>query len=129
MEFVEGETLAERLARGPLPLDQALAYAVQIADALDKAHRHGIRPPRFEAGQRHGDEEAGVKLLDFGLAEQRAQALPPGWADAVTRTTPIGRSGHGVRDAAVPGARTTGRQGVGRTDRHLRLRQRSSTRW
>jgi len=42
MEYLEGETLAERLAKGPLPLEQALQYAIQIADALDKAHRAGI---------------------------------------------------------------------------------------
>src|SRR6202163_4384857 len=42
MEYLEGETLADRLARGRLPLDQALRYATQIASALDKAHRQGI---------------------------------------------------------------------------------------
>ena len=42
MEYLDGETLAERLAKGPLPLDRALQYAIQIADALDKAHRQGI---------------------------------------------------------------------------------------
>jgi serine/threonine protein kinase len=42
MEFLEGETLAERLKRGAIPIPQALQYAMQIADALDKAHRAGI---------------------------------------------------------------------------------------
>jgi serine/threonine protein kinase len=42
MEYVEGETLAARLVKGPLPLDQVLKYAIEIADALDKAHRKGI---------------------------------------------------------------------------------------
>ena len=42
MEYLEGETLAQRLTKGALPLDQALRYAVEIADALDKAHRKGI---------------------------------------------------------------------------------------
>ena len=42
MEFVESQTLEQRLEKGRLPLDQALVYAVQIADALDKAHRHGV---------------------------------------------------------------------------------------
>ena len=50
MECVEGETLAKRLEKGPLPLDQALKYGAQIADALDKAHGRG-RPSRSEAGQ------------------------------------------------------------------------------
>src|SRR5262249_15718852 len=42
MECVEGETLAKRLEKGPLPLEQVLKYGSQIADALDKAHRHGV---------------------------------------------------------------------------------------
>ena len=42
MEYVEGETLQQRLEKGRLPLDQALEYAIQIADALDKAHRQGV---------------------------------------------------------------------------------------
>ena len=42
MEFLEGETLAERLVKGPLPLDQTLRYGIEMADALDKAHRQGI---------------------------------------------------------------------------------------
>ena len=42
MEYLEGETLAQRLEKGALPLDQALTVAIEIADALDKAHRQGI---------------------------------------------------------------------------------------
>src|SRR5262249_22278489 len=42
MEFLEGETLSERLTRGPLPLDEAMGVAVAIGDALDKAHRKGV---------------------------------------------------------------------------------------
>ena len=42
MVYLEGETLAERLTRGALPLDQALRHAIEIADALDKAHRQGV---------------------------------------------------------------------------------------
>ncbi len=42
MEYIEGETLAERLKKGALPLDKALEYGIQIADGLDKAHRAGI---------------------------------------------------------------------------------------
>jgi serine/threonine protein kinase len=92
MEFVEGETLAERLTQGPLPLDQALAYAVQLSDALDKAHRKGIVHRDLKPGNVMVTK-AGVKVLDFGLAEQPAQSLAPGWADAATRTTPVGAPG------------------------------------
>src|SRR5690349_10578925 len=42
MEYLEGESLAARIARGPLPVEEALRYAIQIADALDQAHRHGV---------------------------------------------------------------------------------------
>src|SRR2546422_10921791 len=42
MEYLEGETMARRLTKGALPLDQALRYAIEIADALDAAHRHGV---------------------------------------------------------------------------------------
>src|SRR2546423_15643336 len=42
MEYLEGGTLEERIAKGPLPVEEAMKYAMQIADALDKAHRHGV---------------------------------------------------------------------------------------
>src|SRR5580693_3750980 len=64
MEFLEGETLAQRLLKGPLPLDQALRFAVEIADALDKAHRKGIT----HRDLKHGNimlTKSGAKLLDF----------------------------------------------------------------
>jgi serine/threonine protein kinase len=69
MELVEGETLLDRLIKGPLPLDQTLRYGIEIADALDKAHRHGVvhRDPK------PGNvmlTKAGSKLLDFGLAKR-----------------------------------------------------------
>lgn len=70
MEYVEGETLASRLARGPLPSDQALRYSIEIADALDKAHRQGVvhrdlKPANIML------TKSGTKLLDFGLAKLR----------------------------------------------------------
>src|ERR1035438_5677485 len=68
MEFLEGETLAARLAKGPLPLDQVLKYAVEIADALDKAHRKGITHRDLKPGNIMLTK-SGAKLLDFGLAK------------------------------------------------------------
>ena len=71
MELLEGETLAERLTKGALPLEQALTIATQIASALEKAHRAGIthrdlKPANIML------TKAGAKLLDFGLAKSGA---------------------------------------------------------
>jgi Tol biopolymer transport system component/tRNA A-37 threonylcarbamoyl transferase component Bud32 len=68
MEYLEGETLADRLLKGPLPLDQTLRFGVQIADALDKAHRQGIVHRDLKPGNVMLTK-SGVKLLDFGLAK------------------------------------------------------------
>ncbi len=68
MEFLEGETLAERLARGPLPLTQLLRYGAQIADALQHAHRAGITHRDLKPGNIM-ITAAGAKLMDFGLAK------------------------------------------------------------
>ena len=70
MEYLEGETLAQRLTKGALPLDQALRYAIEIADALDKAHRKGITHRDLKPGNIMVTK-AGTKLLDFGLAKLR----------------------------------------------------------
>ena len=70
MEYLDGETLAERLAKGPLPLDRALQYAIQIADALDKAHRQGITHRDLKPANVMLTT-VGTKLLDFGLAKLR----------------------------------------------------------
>ncbi len=68
MEYLEGETLADQLGKGALPLDQALRYAIEVADALDKAHRQGVthrdlKPANIML------TKARAKLLDFGLAK------------------------------------------------------------
>src|SRR5882672_7555507 len=68
MELVEGETLEHRLVKGPLPSDQVLRYAAQIADALAKAHKVGIthrdlKPANIML------TKSGAKLMDFGLAQ------------------------------------------------------------
>jgi eukaryotic-like serine/threonine-protein kinase len=70
MEYLEGETLAERLKKGPLPLDQVLQYAIEIADALDKAHRKGVTHRDLKPGNIMLTK-SGTKLLDFGLAKLR----------------------------------------------------------
>lgn len=76
MEFIEGETLAERLVRGRLPVTEAVEYAIQILEGLDHAHQRQVV---------HGDlkpsnvmiTSGGVKLLDFGLARLRQSAKDP----------------------------------------------------
>ena len=68
MELLEGETLAERLGKGPLPTEQLLRFGIQIADALDKAHRQGIVHRDLKPGNMMFTK-TGVKLLDFGLAK------------------------------------------------------------
>ena len=70
MEYLDGETLAQRLEKGALPLDQALKVAIEIADALDKAHRQGIVHRDLKPGNIMLTA-AGTKLLDFGLAKLR----------------------------------------------------------
>jgi Tol biopolymer transport system component len=75
MEYLEGETLAERLKKGPLPLDQVLRYAIEIADALDKAHRKGITHRDLKPGNIMLTK-SGTKLLDFGLAKLKKDASP-----------------------------------------------------
>jgi eukaryotic-like serine/threonine-protein kinase len=70
MEYLEGETLAQRLSKVPLPVDQVLRFAVEIADALDKAHRSGITHRDLKPGNIMLTR-SGAKLLDFGLAKFR----------------------------------------------------------
>jgi eukaryotic-like serine/threonine-protein kinase len=75
MEYLEGETLAARLAKGPLPLEQVLQYAIEIADALDKAHRKGITHRDLKPGNVMLTK-SGTKLLDFGLAKLQQEMAP-----------------------------------------------------
>ena len=70
MEYLEGETLARRLLKGPLPLEQVFQYAIEIADALDNAHRKGITHRDLKPGNIMLTK-SGAKLLDFGLAKLR----------------------------------------------------------
>ena len=74
MELLEGETLAHRLERGPLPVSESLALGTQIADALDRAHRAGVIHRDLKPGNVMLTK-AGAKLMDFGLA--RAAGLAP----------------------------------------------------
>jgi serine/threonine protein kinase len=90
LEYIEGETLAQRLTKGPLPLQQVLQHAIEIADALDKAHRKGITHRDLKPGNIMLTK-SGTKLLDFGLAKLAQDAAPatpesqmPTMKDAIT---------------------------------------------
>jgi eukaryotic-like serine/threonine-protein kinase len=87
MECVEGETLAKRLEKGPLPLEQVLRYGEQIADALDKAHRSGVVHRDWKPGNIMLTA-TGAKLLDFGLSKPVA-AVPSSATITAIATTPV----------------------------------------
>src|SRR5512141_138486 len=87
MEYLEGETLSDRLIKGPLVFDQVLRYGIEIADALDKAHRQGIVHRDLKPGNVM-ITRSGVKLLDFGLA--KAMASPVQATGATSLPTVMG---------------------------------------
>ena len=74
MQFLEGETLADRLTKGALPIDQAIKTAIEIASALDRAHRAGIVHRDLKPGNIMLTKP-GARLLDFGLAKSSASVL------------------------------------------------------
>jgi len=93
MEFLEGETLAVRLEKGPLPLAQVLKYGIQISDALDKAHRQGVVHRDLKPGNVMLTT-AGAKLLDFGLAKASTPIAPgSSFTVAPTKTSPVTQHG------------------------------------
>jgi Tol biopolymer transport system component/predicted Ser/Thr protein kinase len=75
MEYLEGETLAQRLQKGALPLEQVMLFAIEISDALDKAHRKGVTHRDLKPGNIMLTK-TGTKLLDFGLAKLKQEAAP-----------------------------------------------------
>jgi serine/threonine-protein kinase len=90
MELIEGESLADRLVKGPLPTDQVLRYSTQIAGALDKAHHAGIvhrdlKPSNIML------TKSGTKLLDFGLAK-----MQPSESGLVTSATSLPTERHSL---------------------------------
>ena len=117
--FLEGETLGERLAKGALPLEQTLRYGVEIADALDKAHRQGIVHRDLKPGNVMLTK-SGVKLLDFGLAKAMAPATPQASLTVAADAAGADAGRHDPRDVPVHGAGAAGGEGGRRADGHLR---------
>ncbi len=97
MELIEGETLSDRMLRGRIPQDAALQYGIEIADALDAAHRGGIIHRDLKPGNIMLSK-SGTKLLDFGLAKPAAiRQVDPEAATAADRPEPL------TEEGAVPG--------------------------
>jgi eukaryotic-like serine/threonine-protein kinase len=93
MEYLEGESLGERLSKGPLPAAQVLQYGTQIASALDKAHRGGVTHRDLKPGNIILTK-SGAKLLDFGLAKADvAPSIGATITDATPRPMPVTRMG------------------------------------
>jgi serine/threonine-protein kinase len=93
MQYLDGETLAERLERGPLPLDAALRHAVEIATALDRAHSAGIVHRDLKPGNIKLTA-TGAKLLDFGLAKASPAVIAG--TSSMAPTTPAGLTAQGT---------------------------------
>ena len=98
MEYLEGETLADRIERGPLPVDEVLKVGIEVADALDAAHRAGIihrdlKPANIMLTR------SGVKLLDFGIAKLKDGGGASGDLATVATVTAVPLTGKG----AIPG--------------------------
>jgi Tol biopolymer transport system component len=127
MEYVEGETLADRLLRGPLSVDEALEVASEIADALDRAHRQGIvhrdlKPANVmlagSSATRSGQSvrrASQTKLLDFGLAKFAADQTVPVGSEATRMDVTAEGSIIGTLQYMAP-EQVEGREADARTD-------------
>jgi eukaryotic-like serine/threonine-protein kinase len=100
MEYLEGETLSDRLLKGALPFEQVLRFGAEIADALDKAHRSGIVHRDLKPGNVMLTK-SGVKLLDFGLA--KAMAVPGAGSGASLTAFPTQHGSNLTQEGTILG--------------------------
>ena len=100
MELVEGADARRRIARGPIPLDEALPIASQIAEALEAAHEQGIVHRDLKPANIKVRADGAVKVLDFGLAKALDRASRVATAAPATRQLADASPGHGATDAA-----------------------------
>ena len=100
MEYLEGETLSDRLLKGPLAFEQVLRFGAEIADALDKAHRQGIVHRDLKPGNVM-ITKSGVKLLDFGLA--KAIAVPGAGSGASLTALPTQHGSNLTQEGTILG--------------------------
>jgi Tol biopolymer transport system component len=101
LELVEGETLAERIAQGPLPLEEAIEVASQIADALEAAHEKGIVHRDLKPANVKRTPQGSVKVLDFGLAKAlKADGSSPDVTSSPTMTAAATQAGVVIGTAA-----------------------------
>jgi hypothetical protein len=98
LELVEGPTLADRIAKGPIPLDEALPIAKQIAEALEAAHEQGIIHRDLKPANIKVRDDGTVKVLDFGLAKalEPASGVRPDLTNSPTITSPALMTGVGT---------------------------------
>src|SRR5947199_744626 len=89
MEYLEGESLADRLRKGPLPVDQVLKYGIEICEGLERAHRGGVVHRDLKPGNIMLTK-SGAKLMDFGLAKTAVVRANTSSNLTVTMSTPVG---------------------------------------
>ena len=126
MELVEGETLAERIKRGAIPVEEALPLFLQIAEGLEAAHEKGVIHRDLKpANVKLGTDESNVKILDFGLAKamiNEADMVDPGLSNSPTLTLAATQRGQILGTAAYMSPEQAQGLAGRRACRHLGLR-------